>query len=426
MSDETTPETGVETSERVYSLSRSQAFDDVVENGLPHGLKRLLLREVIEENIEIGRGAYGRVFKVLVQKQLCAAKEVHPALMQSIGDAQHDQIRTLFYRECDCHSQLDHPNVVKMMGLHPNKSSLPWLVMELMDTNLTKYLEDNDNVLPETKASIIINVAEGLKYLHSMGIVHRDLSSNNILLTQNVTDVVAKIADFGVAKVMSNHTKLTSQTINGGTEHFMPPETFFEKPQFGKPVDVFSLACVILHIMSHQWPKPKHATEYMDDELVALTEDKRRADYLKCCSSPLLQELVALCLHNKPAKRPEASDLWQKLKEILSHLPMQNASDIQDNTSPNDDHKPIRSLAARLVMQKADTLCKSRPPIGENDFLESSEDNWDSVSDAEDASDEDSADEDQKVCFSIPKCIAITVCCARRVYNFPNPSFKHL
>ncbi|XP_065915149.1 FYVE, RhoGEF and PH domain-containing protein 2-like isoform X2 [Dysidea avara] len=384
-SDMASVESDVSSSKRInYRMASSQAFDEDIkeESTVPHDLNNcLVLREVTEENIEIGRGAYGRVFKVSVKKKLCAAKEVHPALIPSIDDTQHERIRTMFYRECDCHSQLDHPNVVKMIGLYPNQSPLPWLVMELMDTNLTKCLEDNtcDKVSPETKASIIIDVSEGLKYLHSMDIVHRDLSSNNILLTKYVTaEVTAKIADFGVAKVMSsNRSKLSAQTMNHGTEHFMPPEAFSDHAHCGKPVDVFSLACVILHIMSHQWPKPKHATEYVDDELIALTEDKRREDYLKCCNPPPLQKLAALCLHNKPTERPEVSELLHKLKDILLQPPIPIASNhtTQGSTVPSYDHKRTRaafSLSMRPVMQKIGSLCNSRLKVlGENDSSES-------------------------------------------------------
>jgi len=430
-------------------MASSHAVEDVENNGVPYNLNNLVLREVTEaESTEIGRGAYGRVFKVLVQtevrnhteKKLCAAKEVHPALMASIDEDQQERIRTMFYRECDCHSQLNHPNVVKMIGLYPNQSSLPWLVMELMDTNLTKYLEDNacDKVSSETKASIIIDISEGLKYLHNMNIVHRDLSSNNILLMVGL--VKAKIADFGVAKVMSNHSKLTSQTMNRGTEHFMPPEVFSEHAHYGKPVDVFSLACVILHIMSHQWPKPKHATEYVDEELIALTEDKRRADYLKFCNPPPLQKLAVLCLHNKPTERPEVSDLWHKLKEILSHPPMPTASDcVQNGTSPSCYHRKqnraVKSLCMRIVMEKQGTLCKSRPnALSEDGFPENLLDSTENLSDSTEnlsdstenisenlpditenlpdsteSSEEDSnsSDEDQEVCFTIIQCSLI-------------------
>ncbi|XP_065915168.1 FYVE, RhoGEF and PH domain-containing protein 6-like [Dysidea avara] len=300
-----------------------------------------------------------------------------------------------------------------MIGLYPNQSPLPWLVMELMDTNLTKYLEDNtcDKVPPETKASIIIDVSEGLKYLHSMDIVHSDLSSNNILLSKNVIgEVTAKIADFGVAKVMSsNRSKLSAQTMNRGTEHFMPPEAFSDHSHCGKSVDVFSLACVILHIMSHQWPKPKHATEYVDDELIALTEDKRREDYLKCCNPPPLQKLAALCLHNKPTERPEVSELLHKLKDILP-MPITSDHTTQNGTVPSYDHKQTRaafSLSMRPVVQKIGSLCNSRLKVlGENDPSESnvlcendsSKSNVLGENDSSESSEEDSefSEEDQK------------------------------
>ena len=80
----------------------------------------------------------------------------------------------------------------------------------------------------------MVDVAQGLEFLHcNHNIIHRDLSSNNIL------GLVGKIADFGVAKVMKQ-SKSMRQTQAPGTKYFMPPEALSVKPCYGKPVDIFS------------------------------------------------------------------------------------------------------------------------------------------------------------------------------------------
>ena len=85
-----------------------------------------------------------------------------------------------------------------------------------------------------------------------------------------------------------------------GTTHFMLPEALKSKPHYGKPVDVFSLACVALQVMSHQWPEPKDLLP--EDSMTALTEIQRQDEYITLCTQPAIKKLVELCLHNKPCR----------------------------------------------------------------------------------------------------------------------------
>ena len=87
-----------------------------------------------------------------------------------------------------------------------------------------------------------------------------------------------------------------------------------EKPYYGKPVDIFSLACVTLHVMSHLWPEAKE--QVSKDTMTVLTEVERRDEYITFCIQPDLKELVELCLHNKPEQRPEISVVLMKLKQF--------------------------------------------------------------------------------------------------------------
>ena len=124
-----------------------------------------------------------------------------------------------FEEECLIHSQLRHPNIVQFLGVHFQQGvRAPILVMEFLPTNLTSHIEQY-NILPtDVNCSILHDVALALRYLHSQTppIIHRDLSSNNILLTPNMT---AKISDFGNAKRLleNNLVGAPKLTINPGT-----------------------------------------------------------------------------------------------------------------------------------------------------------------------------------------------------------------
>ena len=278
-------------------------------------LQRVELQQVVATGRELGRGAYGRVVEVKVREISYAAKEVH-AILLDVNAEERERTKRSFLAECINCCSINHPNVVQTIGVYypTPDTDLPWLVMELMVTSLTQFLvdEEQDTVTLNTRLSILGGVTEGLQYLHSQDIIHRDLSSNNILLTK---DLVAKIADLGVAKVVKQSKKSAriSHTLAPGSPEFMPPEALTTQ-HYGKPVDVFSLGCVACHVMSHQWPQPSNQFDYY--LMFTQTEGKRREQYLQFCTPSALKKLVEHCLDNEPKKRPDILVISRKLNTI--------------------------------------------------------------------------------------------------------------
>ena len=270
------------------------------------------LRDVTSTGVVLGKGAYGRVVEVYVHGTLCAAKEVHSILVEGVSPAEYEIMKRKFITECIYTSRIHHPNVVQVLGIHyPTPGAkLPWLVMEMMETSLTSFLEQ-DNIPLHFKLSILVDISQGLEFLHSQDIIHRDLSSNNVLLTKHC---IAKIADLGVAKAISHNRAVKAHTQTPGTLQFMPPETMSVEPCYGKPVDVFSLACITLHVMSHQWPQPKDLLQ--EGSLIAHTEVQRREHYVELCTPSSLKLLVESCLHNEPGERPKISVVCKELKNL--------------------------------------------------------------------------------------------------------------
>ena len=292
----------------------AKRINNKMDDALKLQLNKLQLSKVTSTDKIIGRGAYGKVIEVYVHGTLCAAKEIHPLLVENVSAQEFEVLRKSFYEECIKASRIHHPNIVQMLGIYypTPQAKLPWLVMEMMETSLKGFLEkyEEGKIPLHFKLCILVDVAQGLEFLHGQDIIHRDLSSNNVLLTKHL---VAKVADLGVAKVMVESTRKT-QTKAPGTPDFMPPEALWKKPYYGKPVDIFSLACVTLHVMSHLWPEAKE--QVSKDTMTVLTEVERRDEYITFCTQPDLKELVELCLHNKPEQRPEISIVLMKLKQF--------------------------------------------------------------------------------------------------------------
>jgi len=281
----------------------------------------LQLRNVTSTGKVIGKGAYGRVIKVYVHGTLCAAKEIHSILMEGVESEEFEHVKQSFLSECARNQALYHPNVVQMLGIHypTPEAKLPWLVMEMMETSLARFVEKYEGKVDlHIKLSILVDVAQGLEFLHGQDIIHRDLSSNNILLTKHC---VAKISDFGTAKIIMDHNRISKHTQTPGTLHFMPPEAISVNPCYGKSIDVFSLGCVSLHLMSHRWPQP--LDQVRQGTLTALTEVERRREYLELCTLSSLKQLIESCLQNEPNKRPEIAAFHRKIKTIKAETDRQ-------------------------------------------------------------------------------------------------------
>ena len=241
---------------------------------------------------EIGTGSYATIQKVEHLGLICAGKVIHKVLQQQ----QEEDMVQRFREECRLLSQLRHPNIVQFLGVYyPSESSqIPILVMELLSTNLTIHIQQNGILSKEISYSILHDVALGLHYLHSQtpAIAHRDLSSNNVLLTSNMT---AKISDLGVARIL-DPSRLTQKP---GTQDFMPPEALPAIPRYNKSIDVFSYGIMMIHILSGKWPAAK-----------------QRLVLLQSIEDPLIN-FIQKCIHTNPQHRATSSEIVQRLKRMV-------------------------------------------------------------------------------------------------------------
>ncbi|XP_065902724.1 probable serine/threonine-protein kinase kinX [Dysidea avara] len=313
--------------------------------------------ERTEKKKALGHGSYGRVIEVTMYGTRCAAKVIHEILVEEVGKKDFEATESLFLNECANSSRMLHPNVVQFLGIYyPSpKDKLPWLIMEMMYTNLTSLIEKYEATdLPlHIKLSILVDASQGLQYLHSRDIIHRDLSSNNILLTKHMD---AKIADFGMAKMVSPN--LSRYTQAPGTLPFMSPEALFVKPRYGKPLDVFSLGCVSAHVISMEWPIPADQIKVqITGEKVIRSEVERREAYLtKMVDNSPLKKLAEKCLQYEPEDRPTVQVVTRELQSIKAGA-MQQVKHANNN---------ILEVLTRLFEQEQ-LIGESRQQIIEKD-----------------------------------------------------------
>ena len=206
---------------------------DVMEESL----QKFVVRNVRRTRRELGVGAHGSVEELEADGTIYAGKRIHDALIE----LEDNLVSRRFVSECQLMSDLRHPHVVQFIGVCLFVGSrFPILVMEYLPENLDHLLETTPQIPLFLKRSILHDVALGLAYLHGCDppIIHRDLTARNVLLN---SDMQAKIADFGVARILDLHPRSrTAMTQAPGNFTYMPPEALCTKPTYDVKIDIFS------------------------------------------------------------------------------------------------------------------------------------------------------------------------------------------
>ena len=253
----------------------------------------------------------------------CAAKILHPTLFET-NDPGARRIIEQFEQECNFLSGIRHPHIVQYLGLARDpETRLPVLLMELMDDSLTRFLERTQEPLPyHTQVDLCHDIALALAYLHSNGIIHRDLSSNNVLL---IAGSRAKVTDFGMAKVFDmSRSTMTHLTMCPGTLAYMSPEALDDPPVYTKKLDSFSFGVVDIQIITRQFPDPGPRMKKIKDprdpkrrlhEVVPETERRKSHIDLIDPTHPLLPIAID-CLSYNEEDRPSAQELCHHLAAL--------------------------------------------------------------------------------------------------------------
>ena len=272
-----------------------------------------------------GAGSYGAVYAVRVNGVPCIAKRLHDILVgrgenEQVGDEQMRGAVKQFNQECVLLSRLRHPNIVQFMGIHSGDHEADVsLIMEYMHMDLEHCINTYPNIPLPYKTSILRDITYGLAYLHSSNIIHRDLNTGNILLTQSLQ---AKIADVGVSKFF-DRTLARTRTKCPGAPNFMPPEALTKLPKYGDKLDVFSFGHLTLCLLHQESPDLNDSGITAEDaELNQRQVGKRREAIERMGSCHPLHSIVVQCLSDIPEQRPTSRDLVTRMESICKDHPI--------------------------------------------------------------------------------------------------------
>ena len=199
--------------------------------------------EIMEQ---IGMGGMARVFRALDHRlnRQVAVKILREDL------AEDAELRRRFHEESQAVAMLSHPNIVAVYDVS-RSSDLEYIVMELIDgITLKQYMQKKGNKLNWREAlHFITQIVKALGHAHSRGIIHRDIKPQNIMVLR---DGSVKVADFGIARIMSAaQTTLTQEAL--GSVHYISPEQA-RGSHIDARADIYSAGVVLYEMLTGRLP----------------------------------------------------------------------------------------------------------------------------------------------------------------------------
>lgn len=295
---------------------------------LPEDLARsksVFFRRPGNESV-VGSGTYGKVFKGVnvYTKKLVALKRIRM-------EGERDGFPVTAVREIKLLRSLKHTNVVELQEVMVESNEC-FMVFEYLSHDLTGLLNHPNYTLePAHKKHLARQLFEGLDYLHTRGVLHRDIKAANILVSN---EGVLKLADFGLARFYAKHHQLdyTNRVI---TIWYRSPELLLGETQYGPAVDIWSAACVLVEIFTKRAIFPGDGSEINQlDKIHSVLGTPTRSEWpdivempwfellrptvrmasqfeerYKGVVTPMAYELLRSMFRYDPKKRPSAGEV---------------------------------------------------------------------------------------------------------------------
>ncbi|KAJ7302968.1 kinase-like domain-containing protein [Mycena albidolilacea] len=235
---------------------------------------------------------------------MIAVKQVEiPRTASDMNDSRQATVVQALKLESETLKVLDHPNIVQYLGFEETPTNLSMFMEYLSGGSIGSCLRKHGRFDEDVTKSFTLQILAGLDYLHSKGILHRDLKSDSILVEMSG---VCKISGFGISKRTDDQNE--AHEAMQGTVFWMAPEVINpQKKGYSFKIDIWSIGCVVLEMWTGTRP-------WLGEEVVAvmfkLYESKLPPPVPDgLVLSPLADDFRKKCFTINPEERPSAAEL---------------------------------------------------------------------------------------------------------------------
>ena len=218
-------------------IIENDSKDAIIPTFLVNQPNRILFPDNFVLQEQIGKGSFGNILKVFnkLDNQFYALK-----IIENEEKLEEDK----FLREIRLLAFLDHPNIVRYHTSWSESNKL-FYIMELCDFTLTKFIDSREEIQDSINQNMFKQIITGVQYIHSKGVLHRDLTTNNILIKNDMV----KIADFGLSIKKDNPKQITFGSDEYGTISYLAPECVVSN-QYSVYTDYYAIGIILFLLYS--------------------------------------------------------------------------------------------------------------------------------------------------------------------------------
>lgn len=198
----------------------------------------------------IGHGGMAEVYRATdaTGRGTVAIKILRAALA---GD---EQFQKRFMREAEIVTNLDHPNIVRVMDFGEERG-LYYIVMEMLSgPDLNHLIRQEKRISLPNTANLLRGIADALDHAHLKGLVHRDIKPSNVMLDSSTIPSRSVLTDFGIAKMLDAHTRITNTAGMLGTFDYMAPEQIQASADVDGHADIYALGVMTYQMLTGRLP----------------------------------------------------------------------------------------------------------------------------------------------------------------------------
>lgn len=293
---------------------------------------------------QLGGGGMALVYKA---RDTLLNRQVTVKILRSEHTSDEEFI-SRFRKEAQAVAKLSHPNIVNVYDVG-KEGDTQFIVMEYVEgRNLKQFIKEQGRLPLNQAADIARQICDGLQDAHANGIVHRDIKPHNILVTDNGR---VKVADFGIAQIMSSVTLTNSGTIVGSVHYFSPEQARGDAT--GAKSDIYAVGVVLYEMVTGKVPFEGETPIAV--ALKHIQEKPLPPSKLNAQVSPELERIILRAMEKEVTMRYKtAGDMARDLRRL-------NGESVDNTIAIDSDEFATRVMGGPLIITKGKDLEDDEP-----------------------------------------------------------------